>query len=119
MNNKELESKVNKICDNEIITKKIITTINVLLELDYLSTADLNKWYKGEVGYLESVCTTNLSKLSLISKVIRKYANDNNLKSSFTFYKMNKTKKQLVFSKTKNENIEKSYATHYIRQKTA
>jgi hypothetical protein len=72
------------------------------------------------VDYLERVCKVNLTKLSFIMGEVRAYARKNNLKPSFTFYKRwerkGKSTIKLRFSKSGNENVERGYATHYVRQ---
>jgi hypothetical protein len=93
--------------------------VQVLVDLGYLSPADLDNWRFGRVGYLERVFKVNLSKLSLIMKQVRAYASANNLKPSWTFYKRwgRKGKKPVIklrFSKYGDEGVEHGYATHYI-----
>ncbi|MCH1939222.1 hypothetical protein [Holdemania massiliensis] len=69
------------------------------------------------MDYLERVCNTNLSKLSLILHEIRVYARKNQLKPSVSDYKQwgNKNKKiSLRFSKYGNPEIEKQYSTLYV-----
>lgn len=57
-----------------------------------------------------------ISKLQFINQAIKKTARTMNLKSSPTVYhKWGKgVKNKLIFSKSGNENIERSYATHYL-----
>ncbi len=69
--------------------------------------------------HLEKVCHVNLNKLSGINRIIRKMANELELESSWTAYnKYGKgVKTRLIFSKSKNQNIEDLYATHYLDKK--
>lgn len=95
--------------------------VQVLMDLGYLSAADYESWRFGRVDYLERICKVNLHKLAFIMKEVRIYARNHNLKPSYTFYKQwgRKGKKPVVklrFSKSGNENIERSYATHYISE---
>lgn len=97
----------------------IAVPVQVLMDLSILSKEDYERWRFGKVDYLERVCKVNLSKLSLIMRVIRSYAAKNHLKASWTFYKQWGLKslphaKKLRFSKSGGEDIEKAYATHYI-----
>ena len=116
MNNTDLRNKI-KLIGKEIIEEKgYLTSIDVLLKLDYLSEKDYENWRFGKVEYLEKVCGVNLKKLSTINKTIKEISVQWNLKKSWTAYnKYGKGKKiRLRFSKSGNEQIEEAYATHYI-----
>ena len=115
MNNTDLRNKI-KLIGKEIIEEKgYLTSIDVLLKLDYLSEKDYENWKFGKVEYLEKVCGVNLKKLSTINKTIREISGQWNLKSWTAYNKYGKGKKiRLRFSKSGNEQIEQAYATHYI-----
>ncbi len=116
MNNTDLRNKI-KIIGKEIIEEKgYLSSIDVLLKLEYLSEKNYENWRFGKVEYLEKVCDVNLKKLSTINKTIKEISGQWNLKKSWTAYnKYGKGKKiRLRFSKTGNEQIEEAYATHYI-----
>ena len=49
-------------------------------EMHILNDNDLLEWRKGKVPFLERVVYSSLSKLTRISKVVRKIARDKNLK---------------------------------------
>ena len=67
---------------------------------------------------MERVCKVNLKKLSTISREMRAYAKQHELKASWTDYrKWGKGMSiRLRFSKSGDERIERLYATHYIGQ---
>jgi len=119
MNNSKLREKVRVTAGTLLYEKGYISPVDLLMELEYLTQKSYTDWRHKRVPYLERVCKTNLSKLSTIMKELRKYAKDNNLRSSWTAYnKWGKGKKiRLQFSKTGNKNIEKAYATHYLKPK--
>jgi len=116
MNNYELTDKIKMTCEELIYVQGFISSVDILKKLNYLSEKDYTDWRFGRVLYLEKVCTVNLSKLSLIAKVIRKFAHDLDLKHSYTAYhKHGKGAKiKLRFSKSGDEKIEHAYATHYL-----
>lgn len=116
MNRTELKNKILKISDQLIADKGFICSIDILCELNYLNKAQINDWRFGRIPYLEKVCGKNLGTLTFINKTIKEIAKDKNLKPSWTaFNKFGKgVKSRLIFSKTKDENIEYNYATHYI-----
>lgn len=116
MNNADLEKEVKRLVHLHRMEKGFVCTVDVLLGLNYLSKKDLEDWRFGRVDYLERVCKANLNKLTLISKSIRKYANELGLKSSMTVYnKYGKgVKHRLRFSKSGIKAIEDGYSTHYV-----
>lgn len=116
MNNIDFEKKIESLVHLLRYEKGIVISVDVLMKLDCLSIKDYEDWRFGRVDYLEKVCNTNLSKLTLINKTIRKTAKNLKLKPSWTAYnKFGKgAKSKLKFSKSGNKNIEEAYATHYI-----
>ena len=117
MGRKEMSVKIHSSMYNQIRDSGIATPVQVLMDLGYLSKADLEKWRFGRVDYLERVCVASLGKLSFVLREMRAYANASGLKPSQTFYRQWGRKGKAValrFSKTGEENIERSYATHYI-----
>ena len=116
MNRTELKNRIKEISNQLITEKGFICSIDILYELDILSKAQIKDWRFGKIPYLEKVCNKNLGTLTFINKTIKEIAKDKNLKPSWTAYnKFGKgIKSRLIFSKTKDENIESAYATHYI-----
>ena len=119
MNSNDMKGKIHNSMYQQLQKNGIAVPVQVLMDLDILSKEDYEQWRFGKVDYLERVCKVNLSKLSLIMREIRSYAAKNNLKASWTFYKQWGLKnrphaKNLRFSKSGSEDIEKAYATHYI-----
>jgi len=119
MNNKDLEKKTTSILNSLIYEKGYICSVDVLLRLEYLTQKDYEDWWFGRVPYLEKVCKVNLKKLSLTNRIIRKFAEQRQLKNSWTGYNQwgTKNKRILTFSKSGDPNIEKFYATHFIDNK--
>ncbi len=86
MNNSDLKNKI-KLIGKEIIEEKgYLSSIDVLLKLEYLSEKDYENWRFGKVDYLEKVCGVNLKKLSTINKTIKEISGQWNLKKSWTAY---------------------------------
>lgn len=116
MNRTELNNKIKEISNQLITDKGFICSIDILCELGILSKAQIKDWRFGKIPYLEKVCNKNLGTLTFTNRTIKEIARDKNLKPSWTAYnKFGKgVKSRLIFSKTKDENIENAYATHYI-----
>jgi hypothetical protein len=116
MNNQELEKKVKSLVHSLKFEKGFVCSVDVLMELEYLTKNDYENWRFGKVDYLEKVCKTNLHKLTFINSLIRKFSKDLELKELITVYKkIGKGPKRLLkFSKTGIHNIEDAYSTHYV-----
>ncbi len=119
INNQDLEKKVKQVAHSLAYEKGYVCVTDMLMRLGYLSKENHEDWRFGRIPYLEKVCNVNLSKLSLISKLTRKFANELKLKPSFTLYKKygKGIKPTLIFSKTRLPHIEETYATHYVNLK--
>ena len=119
MNNQELEKKVTLVINSLIYEQGYICSVDVLLRLEYLSQKDHEDWRHGRVPFLEKVCKINLKKLSLTNRLIRKFAEQRQLKKSLTEYNQwaTKVKRRLIFSKSADPNIETHYATHFVDNK--
>ena len=119
MNNADLDKKVKKLVHSNRFEKGVVCSMDILMQLGYLSKKDYEDWRFGRIGYLEKVCEVNLSKLTLINKSIRKHSTDLGLESSWTGYNQfgKGIKRRLRFSKSGKKVIEDSYATHYLDKK--
>lgn len=119
MNNVDLDKEVKRLVHSNRYEKGYVCAVDILMQLEYLSKKDYEDWRFGRIDYLERICNVNLSKLTLINKLIIKYSIDLELKSSWTAYnKFGKgVKHRLRFSKSGDKTIEDRYATHYIDSK--
>jgi hypothetical protein len=118
MTKPDLETKINKIISDLSDNQGYISSIDVLIKLDYLSKTDYEKWRNGKIQYLEKVCMVNLGKLTTINRLIKENSIKMNFVPSLTVYnKYGKGPKiRLRFSKSGADNIEKAYSTHYINE---
>lgn len=116
MNKVDLDKDVKRLVHSNRYEKGYVCAVDILMQLGYLSKKDYEDWRFGRIDYLERVCRINLSKLTLISKLIRKYTAELNLKPSWTGYNQfgKGVKRRLRFSKSGDKTIENKYATHYI-----
>jgi hypothetical protein len=116
MNNSDLDKEVKRLVHSNRYEKGYVCSVDILLQLECLTKKDYEDWRFGRVDYLEKVCNINLSKLTLINKLIKKYSTELDLKSSWTGYNQygKGIKRRLRFSKTGDKTIEDRYATHYI-----
>jgi hypothetical protein len=119
MNEQEVIGAVHNSMYHQILKNEYATAVQVLMDLKVLSKEDYEKWRFGKVDYLERVCKVNLTRLGLILNSMQDYGKRQGLKESFSYYKRwgNKGKDtvKLRFSKSGIENVEKRYATHFVK----
>lgn len=118
MDKANLTGQIHSSMYHQLLKRGYACAVDVLMDIGVLTKQEYENWRNGRVPYLERVCKVNLHKLSEIMKIIRGYAKTNDLKPSWTFYRQwaCKTTRKLQFSKSSDENIEKSYATHYVKK---
>ena len=124
MNTSELIKKVNASMSRQCNERGYATPVDVLMDIGALSKKSYEDWRYGRIDYLERVCTMNLHKLSSVLHQMKVYAGKAGLKPSFCYYKRWGVKKKngqghkpvipLRFSKSGNEYIERTYATHFV-----
>ena len=119
MNRKQLESKLGVVTSGLLREKGYIAFVDVFMRLGYLDPKDYENWRMKRVPCLERVITVNLSKINFIMKTVRRNCRNGNLKENWTGYKSwGKGKKiWLRFSKSGEDSIEKTYATHFLKSK--
>src|SRR5664280_1534528 len=119
MNNKELEKKVTQFTLELAYKKGYVCSVDVLIKLGYITEGDYQDWRFGKIPYFEKACQGNLHKLSAVNRFIRKYSSEWNFDKSWTaYYQWGKgPKKRLIFSKSRDQQIETLYATHFLNKK--
>lgn len=117
MSNVEIKQNVRLIASNILKESHYISPVDMLIKIGVLSVKDYENWRFGRVPYLEKVCKTNLSKLTVMMNELRAFARQNYLQPSWTAYcqwGVKGKKIPLRFSKSGSLNIENAYATHYV-----
>ena len=116
---KERVKKIRSSMNRLLYEKKVVSVVDIFIDLDILSKKDYEDWRFGRINYLERVCKGSLHKLSdTVSEIseIFKYAREKDLKITTTVYKKwGKGKKiTLRFSKFGKESIEKRYSSSFM-----
>lgn len=119
MNSKELEKEVKRLVHSNRYLKGYVCAVDILLQLNFLSEGDYESWQLGKVDCLEEVCSVDLAKLTLVNKLIRRYAVELDLERSWTAYNQmgKRLSRRLRFSQSGSKAIEEQYATHYVDKK--
>ena len=97
-------------------TSTVVSPVEVLLRLERITKAQYEDWRFGRIPYLERVCIGNLSKLSVILRILDHHARAIGLKPSHTLYhKWGRGKRiTLRFSKSGAPGLEAAYSRHYV-----
>ena len=95
---------------------KVLTPIDVLIEMQLLTPKHVEDWRKGRSPYLEKVIQTNLTRLSRLLRILRFHAHDLNLVGTVKTYtrKGRHGRIPLRFSKTGDRKIEEAYSRHFV-----
>lgn len=116
MNTEQLRQKTAAAVRRQCGERGYAAPVDVLMEIGVLTKQKYEDWRFGRIPFLEAACTANLHELSEVMHTIRSIAVKDGLKKSVSAYKKwGKGKKtDLRFSKSRNPNIERGYATHYV-----
>jgi len=118
LNRKQLQSRLSEVTSELLKEKGYISFVDVFMRLGYLDPKDYEEWRMKRVPYLERVIKINLDKVNFIMKTVRGNSLNGKLQPSWTDYKSwGKGRKiDLRFSKFGDPNIEKLYATHFVKK---
>jgi hypothetical protein len=116
MNRQQLQTKLSVITSKLLREKGYIAFVDVFMALGYLAREDYEDWRMKRVPCLERVIKVNLDKINFIMKTVRKNCRNGNCRESWTGYKSwGKGKKLMLrFSRSGEEAIERTYATHFL-----
>jgi len=119
MNRQQLAGKIGPVSSRLLKEKGYICIKDVFVELGYLNEKDYELWRLKKIPYLEKCIKVNLGTISFIVKTVRRNCENGNLKPSCTAYKSwgKGPKIDLQFSKSGQPQIERVYATHYLKSK--
>lgn len=92
--------------------KRFVAPVELFVEMNLLSAADLERWKRGQVPVLERVIRCNLTRAGRILRLLRFHAHDLKLKPSITVYQHRSHR--LRFSRSGEHLIEEAYSTHLV-----
>lgn len=119
MNRIVLTKRVNQAGAELLAEKGYIAPVDLFKKIGMLTETDYEGWRRRQVPYLEKVLRGSLGRCSLVMSKLRSFAYRNRLKPSQTAYMSwgRGAKTRLVFSKYRNENVEKWYSIHFVKPK--
>jgi len=120
MNRNELAKRVIQAAVELLCEKGYAAPVDLFKKIGMLTEADYEKWRRRQVPYLEKVLIGSLGRCSFVMSRLRGFADAYNLKPSRTAYMSwgRGAKTRLIFSKYRNEEIEKWDSTHFVKVKS-
>ena len=95
--------------------RRVVSAVDVLVGMRWLTPAALARWQQGRVEDLESVVQVNLHELSSAMAIFRRWARDQGLRPCETAYlARTRNRRPLRFSRSGDEGIERAYRTHWV-----
>jgi len=114
-NERRLAQRIAAAAEAALADRKVVTSIDVLVGIGWLSAADADLWRQGRLPYLERAATANLKKLGTALRLFRRWAELNGLQPSETVYvAWTRDRRRLRFSKTGEAGVERAYRTHWV-----
>lgn len=94
----------------------VVTPVEVMVHIGWLSREDLDAWREGRVPFLEAVVQCNLTRLSRFLRILSFMCHDLNLSGAPGDPPRRAMGRAipLRFTKTGNPRIEASYARRYV-----
>lgn len=117
MNRDSLRLKASAAATECLAAKGYIAPVDVLVAMGMLTREDSERWRRREVPCLEGVMRGSLGSISFVMRTLIANSQRGNLKPSWTAYvSWGKGRRgPLRFSRSGDPNIERAYATHWLR----
>ena len=115
-NKRKLESRVRSAAEAALADQHYVSAIDVLCGMGSLTPANVARWRRGQLDFLERIIQGNLRKISMSMSFFRQWAQARGLKPSETRYvrRARSGTVDLRFSKSGDPKIEKAYRTHFV-----
>jgi hypothetical protein len=110
-----LEERVIRVAEAALTEHSVVSPIDVLIGLGWLTPQAVDTWRQGRVDALERLAQVNLHKLSSAMAVLRRWAAERGLRPSETAY-LSRTpdRRPLRFSRSGDAAIEAAYRTQWL-----
>ena len=111
----DLEGRVVRAAEAALAERRVVSAVDVLVGMRWLTPAALARWQQGRVADLESVVQVNLHKLSAAMAILRRWAREQGLRPSETAYlSRTRDRRQLRFSRSGDDGIERAFRIHWV-----
>ncbi len=117
-NRNSLEARVIAAAEAALTARSLVSALDVLAGIGWLEQSSLDAWRRGQIPYLERSISANLHKISDAMHLFRSWAIRRGLKPHETVYvARTRDRRNLRFSKSGDEAIERGYRTYWVSPK--
>ena len=110
-----LEDRVARAAEASLAERSVVSSIDVLIGLGWLTPQAVDAWRQGRVDDLERLAQVDPHKLSAAMAVLRRWATTRGLRPIETAYVARaRDRRPLRFSRSGDAAIEAAYRTHWI-----
>ncbi|MGI8776034.1 MAG: DUF2293 domain-containing protein, partial [Acidimicrobiales bacterium] len=110
-----LEDRVSRVAEAVLAERSVVSPIDVLIGLGWLTPQAVDAWRQGRADDLERLAQVNLDKLTAAMAVLRLWAAERGLLPSETAYVARaRDRRQLRFSRSRDASLEAAYRTHWV-----
>ena len=110
-----LEERVVRVAEAALAERNVVSPIDVLIGVGWLTPQAVDAWRQGRVEDLERLAQVNLHKLPAAMAVLRRWAAERGLRPSETAYlARTRDRRPLRFSRSGDAAIEVAYRTHWV-----
>jgi hypothetical protein len=112
---KHLQSRVVSAAEATLAEKNVVSAIDVLMRIGWLSQARLDDWRQGRLTYLEAGLSSNVHKISAAMAMFHGWARGRELTPGETTYvSRTRDRHPLRFSISGDAGVEHAYCTHWV-----
>ena len=110
-----LEDRVVRAAEAALADRHLVTAIDVLVGIGWLTTPQVDRWQQGRVDNLERQVTADISKISNAMAILGRWAQKEGLNPSESAYlSRSRDHRPLQFSKSGDPRTEAAYRTHWV-----
>ena len=110
-----LEGRVVRAAEAALAEQGVVSPVDVLVAMRWLTPSALARWRQGRVEDLESEIQVNPDKLSAAMAILRRWALGQDLRPNETAHLAGtRDRRSLRFSRSGDDGIELAYRTHWV-----
>ena len=110
-----LEDRVARVAEAILAERSVVSPIDVLIGLGWLTPQAVDAWRQGRADDLERLAQVNLDKLTAAMAVLGRWAAERGLLPSETAYVARaRDRRQLRFSRSGDASLDAAYRTHWV-----
>jgi hypothetical protein len=112
---RRLSRRVARASEKALAARRVVTAIDVLVGVGWLSAQAVDRWRQGQVEYLEEAGAVDEDKLSAAVELLGEWAKGRGLEASETdYFARTRDRRALRFTSGGDPEIERAYRTHWL-----